>query len=77
MLNGNLYGLIITLLTFVITVILTMRQVQETGVRFEVVIQPVAEYAIPTRARSVVQPQSPLETERVPQTSLKQDQAVR
>ncbi|MGF1621787.1 MAG: hypothetical protein ACFCUR_14370 [Rhodomicrobiaceae bacterium] len=41
MLNGNWYGLIITLLTLIIAVILTVRHVSDTGIRFEVVIQPV------------------------------------
>jgi len=41
MLNGNWYGLIITLLTLLIAVILTIRNVGDTGIRFEVVIQPV------------------------------------
>jgi hypothetical protein len=45
MLNGNFYGLIITLLTLVIAVVLTARQVQETGIRFELTIQPVKEFA--------------------------------
>lgn len=42
MLNGNLYGLIITVLTFVIAVVLTMRQVERTGVHVELIIRPVA-----------------------------------
>jgi hypothetical protein len=42
MFNGNLYGLIITMLTFVIAVVLTMRQVEHTGVRVEFTIRPVA-----------------------------------
>lgn len=42
MFNGNLYGLIITMLTFVIAVVLTMRQVEQTGVRVEFTIRPVA-----------------------------------
>lgn len=41
MLNGNWYGLVITLLTLVIAVILTVRHVSDNGIRFEVVIQPV------------------------------------
>jgi hypothetical protein len=41
MLNGSWYGLIITLLTLIIAVVLTVRQVSDTGIRFEVVIQPV------------------------------------
>jgi hypothetical protein len=41
MFNGNLYGLVITMLTFVIAVILTMRQVEQTGVHFELTIRPV------------------------------------
>ena len=44
MLNGNFYGLIITLLTLVIAVVLTARQVRETGIRFELVIQRVDGY---------------------------------
>lgn len=42
MFNGNLYGLIITMLTFVIAVVLTMRQVEQTGVHVEFIIRPVA-----------------------------------
>jgi hypothetical protein len=45
MLRGNLYGLIIALLTFVIAIILTMRQVQESGIRVELIIQPINEAA--------------------------------
>jgi hypothetical protein len=41
MFNGNLYGLIITMLTFVITVVLTMRQVEQSGVHVEFIIRPV------------------------------------
>ena len=41
MLNGNWYGLVITLLTLIIAIILTVRHVSDTGIRFEVVIQPV------------------------------------
>ncbi len=44
MFNGNFYGLVITLLTLVIAVVLTARQVQETGIRFEVTIQRVDGY---------------------------------
>jgi hypothetical protein len=44
MFNGNFYGLIITLLTLVIAIVLTARQVQETGIRFEVTIQRVDGY---------------------------------
>jgi hypothetical protein len=42
MLNGNVYGLIITVLTFVIAIVLTMRQVERTGVHVELIIRPVA-----------------------------------
>ena len=42
MFNGNLYGVIITMLTFVIAVVLTMRQVEQTGVHVELIIRPVA-----------------------------------
>ena len=42
MLNGNLYGLIITVLTFVVAIVLTMRQVERTGVHVELIIRPVA-----------------------------------
>jgi hypothetical protein len=41
MLNGNIYGLIITMLTFVIAVVLTMRQVEQTGVQVVFTIRPV------------------------------------
>jgi hypothetical protein len=39
--NSNLYGVIITILTFVIAVVLTMRQVEQTGVHVELIIRPV------------------------------------
>ena len=42
MFNGNLYGVIITMLTFVIAVVLTMKQVEQTGVHVEFIIRPVA-----------------------------------
>ena len=41
MLRGNLYGLIIALLSFVIAVVLTLQQVKESGVRVELIIQPI------------------------------------
>ena len=41
MFRGNLYGLAIALLSFVIAVMLTVRQVKESGVRVEFTIQPV------------------------------------
>lgn len=46
MFKGNFYGLVITLLTLVIAVVLTARQVQETGIRFEVTIQRVDGYGV-------------------------------
>jgi hypothetical protein len=72
MLNGNLYGLVITLLTFVITVVLTMRQVQETGVRFELIIQPVKQYAVAGKPEtgSETKPSSALQS--APQAALKE-----
>lgn len=48
MLRGNLYGLIIALLTFVIAVVLTLQQVKESGVRIELVIQPITPPIEPT-----------------------------
>lgn len=42
MFNGNLYGVIITMLTFVIAVVLTMQQVKQTGIHVELTIRPVA-----------------------------------
>lgn len=41
MLRGNLYGLIIALLTFVIAIVLAVREVRQGGVRVELIIQPV------------------------------------
>jgi hypothetical protein len=49
MFSGNFYGLIITLLTLVIAVVLTARQVQQTGIRFEVTIQPIKEFVVGER----------------------------
>lgn len=51
MFNGNFYGLVITLLALVIAVVMTARQAQETGIRFEVIIQPVKEYAAGERPK--------------------------
>lgn len=48
MLRGNLYGLIIALLSFVIAVVLTLQQVKESGVRIELVIQPITPPTEPT-----------------------------
>jgi hypothetical protein len=45
MLNGNLYGLIITILSLVIAIVLTMRHIEQRGIRVEFVIQPVREYS--------------------------------
>jgi hypothetical protein len=49
MFSGNFYGLIITLLTLVIAVVMTARQVQQTGIRFEVTIQPIKEFVVGER----------------------------
>jgi hypothetical protein len=49
MFSGNFYGLSITLLTLVIAVVLTARQVQQTGIRFEVTIQPIKEFVVGER----------------------------
>jgi hypothetical protein len=49
MFNGNFHGLIITLLTLVIAVVMTARQVQQTGIRFEITIQPIKEYVVGER----------------------------
>jgi hypothetical protein len=40
--NGNLYGLIITTLTLLITVLLTMKQVEQSGLYVELIIRPLA-----------------------------------
>jgi hypothetical protein len=59
MLNGNLYGLIITMLTFVITVILTMRQVEQTGVHVEFTISPVIMQKQQPEPRPAIRPSPP------------------
>ncbi|MBX2804746.1 MAG: hypothetical protein KTR19_02140 [Hyphomicrobiales bacterium] len=41
MFRGNLYGLIIVILSFAIAVIATVKQVQQSGVRVELIIQPI------------------------------------
>ena len=48
MLRGNLYGLVIALLSFVIAVVLTLQQVQQSGVRVELIIQPITPPKGPT-----------------------------
>ena len=58
MFNGNLYGVIITMLTFVIAVVLTMKQVEQTGVHVEFIFRPVA---VATLGKE--QPREDVETE--------------
>jgi hypothetical protein len=48
MLRGNLYGLVIALLSFVIAVVLTLQQVKQSGVRVELIIQPITPPTEPT-----------------------------
>ncbi len=43
MLNSNVYSLIITVLTFVIAIVLTMRQVERTAFMSSSTIRPVAD----------------------------------
>lgn len=46
MFNGNVYGLVITMLTFVIAIMLTLRQIEQTGVYVELTIRPINEYTV-------------------------------
>ena len=46
MFSGNSNGLIITILTFVIAIVLTMRQVERTGIHLELTIQPVGPFKL-------------------------------
>jgi hypothetical protein len=39
MFTGNLYGVIITILTLIAAVVITAREVGDTGLRFELTIQ--------------------------------------
>ena len=71
MFNGNFYGLIITILTMVIAVVLTARQVQETGIRFELTIQRVDGYN-PEKA-----PKPDSEKDHEPQIASKQQHIIR
>lgn len=48
MLRGNLYGLVIALLSFVIAIVLTVQQVRDSGVRVELIIQPITPPTEPT-----------------------------
>jgi hypothetical protein len=41
MLRGNVYGLVIALLSFAIAVVVTLQQVKQSGVRVELIIQPL------------------------------------
>jgi hypothetical protein len=41
MFSGNLYGLIIVLLAIVATIVMAGRQLEERGIRFEILIQSV------------------------------------
>lgn len=47
--NGNLYGLLITVLSLAIALILTMRQIEGRLIRIELVIQPMHDTALPRR----------------------------
>ncbi len=59
MFNGNLYGLIITVLTFVIAIVLTMQQVEHTGVHVELTIRPVSGPSADQGVREARRPSSP------------------
>ena len=48
MLRGNLYGLVIALLSFAIAIVLTLKQIKENGVRVELIIQPITPPTEPT-----------------------------
>lgn len=41
MFNGNFYGVIITILTLMTAVVMASREVRDSGIRFELTIQPV------------------------------------
>jgi hypothetical protein len=41
MFNGNFHGVIIAILTLIIAVVMAAREVRDTGIRFELTIQPM------------------------------------
>ncbi len=49
--SGNLYGLIIAILSMAVTIVLTMQHIRESGFRLELIIQPAREYVAPGSPR--------------------------
>jgi hypothetical protein len=47
--NGNLYGLIIAILSLAVTIVLAMQHIEEGGFHLELIIQPAKEYVAPSR----------------------------
>jgi hypothetical protein len=43
--SGNLYGLIIAILSLAVTIVLTIKNVRENGFRLEIIVQPAPSYA--------------------------------
>ena len=47
--GGNLYGLIIAMLSLAVTVLLTMQHLKQNGFHLEIIVQPAPTYNPPSR----------------------------
>ncbi len=45
--SGNLYGLIIAILSLAVTIVLTIKNVRESGFHLEIIVQPATTYTPP------------------------------
>ena len=45
--GGNLYGLIIAILSLAVTIVLTMQHLKQNGFRLEIIVQPAPSYVPP------------------------------
>jgi hypothetical protein len=55
--SGNLYGLIIAILSLAITIVLTMQHIKQNGFHLEIIVQPAPSYVPPGRSQGQ-QPQT-------------------
>ena len=55
--SGNLYGLIIAILSLAVTIVLTMQHIKQNGFHLEIIVQPAPSYVPPGRSQGQ-QPQT-------------------
>jgi hypothetical protein len=66
MFSGNMYGVIIALLALVAAMVMTKRQLDDTGIHFELTIQPLTNQ----KRKATAQPVQPevLQPEKLPRS---------